>query len=135
MIKIFSRLCVCVAVLGFATGTPVEAADWVSVIQVGNNVREIDTTSIAGTRPVFTYVTRHVFGNLSEYRLAKRGIKYLVISSKSDCHRQTTARLAVDAYDENMSLVNKQTLVNQEETVVSPGSIEEAVLKYVCQLK
>ena len=111
-----------------------QAADWAPVIQVGDNVREIDTSSIVGTPPVFTYATRHVFGDL-EYRIGKRGIKYLVISSKADCRRQTTSRLAVDAYDENMSLVSKQAIQNPEETVVSPESIEEAVLKYVCQPK
>jgi hypothetical protein len=34
-----------------------------------------------------------------------------------------------------MSLVSKQALQNPEETVVSPESIEEAVLKYVCRPK
>lgn len=111
-----------------------QAADWAPVIQVGDNVREIDTSSIVGTPPVFAYATRHVFGDL-EYRIGKRGIKYLVISSKADCRRQTTSRLTVDAYDENMTLVSKQAINNPEETVVSPESIEEAVLKYVCQPK
>ncbi len=111
-----------------------QAADWAPVIQVGDNVREIDTSSIVGTPPVFAYATRHVFGDL-EYRIGKRGIKYLVISSKADCRRQTTSRLTVDAYDENMTLVSKQAIQNPEETVVSPESIEEAVLKYVCQPK
>jgi hypothetical protein len=112
-----------------------QAADWAPVIQVGDNVREIDTSSIVGTPPVFAYVTRHVFGDLNEYRIGKRGIKYLVISSKADCRRQTTSKLALDAYDENMLLVSKQALQNQEETIVSPDSIEEAVLKYVCRTK
>ena len=97
-------------------------------------MREIDTSSIVGTPPVFAYATRHVFGDL-EYRIGKRGIKYLVISSKADCRRQTTSRLTVDAYDENMSLVSKQTIQDPEETIVSPESIEEAVLKYVCKPK
>lgn len=112
-----------------------QAADWAQVIQVGDNVREIDTSSIVGTPPVFAYATRHVFGDLNEYRIGRRGIKYLVISSKADCRRQTTSRLTVEAYDENMSLVSKQAIQNPEETVVSPESIEEAVLKYVCQPK
>ena len=112
-----------------------QAADWAQVIQVGDNVREIDTSSIVGTPPVFAYATRHVFGDLNEYRIGRRGIKYLVISSKADCRRQTTSRLTVEAYDENMSLVSKQAIQNPEETVVSPESIEEAVLKYVCKPK
>lgn len=112
-----------------------QAADWAPVIQVGDNVREIDTSSIVGTSPVFAYVTRHVFGDLNEYRIGKRGIKYLVISSKADCRRQATSKLALDAYDENMLLVSKQALQNQEEVIVSPDSIEEAVLKYVCLTK
>jgi len=128
------RHCAGVVALGLVANFPVQAADWAPVIQVGDNVREIDTSSIVGTPPVFAYATRHVFGDL-EYRIGKRGIKYLVISSKADCQRQTTSRLTVDAYDENMSLVSKQAIQNPEETVVSPESIEEAVLKYVCQPK
>jgi len=128
------RLCTVVAALGFAVTFSAQAADWAPVIQVGDNVREIDTSSIVGTPPIFAYATRHVFGDL-EYRIGKRGIKYLVISSKADCRRQTTSRLAVDAYDETMTLVSKQAIQNPEETVVSPESIEEAVLKYVCQRK
>lgn len=111
-----------------------QAAEWTKVIQVGDIVREIDPSSIIGTPPVFNYATRHVFGDL-EYRIGRRGIKYLVISSKADCQRQTTSRLAVDAYDENMTLVSKQAIQNPEETIVSPESIEEAVLKYVCRPK
>jgi hypothetical protein len=122
------------AIFSLAVIFSAQAADWAPVIQIGDNVREIDTSSIVGTPPVFAYATRHVFGDL-EYRIGKRGIKYLVISSKSDCQRQTTSRLAVDAYDENMLLVSKQAIQNPEETVVSPESIEEAVLKYVCQPK
>ncbi|BAN35386.1 hypothetical protein SCD_n01565 [Sulfuricella denitrificans skB26] len=123
-----------VAVLGMAAAFSAQAVDWAPVTQVGDSVREIDPSSIVGTAPVFTYTTRHVFGDL-EYRVGRRGIKYLVISSKSDCRRQTTSRLTVDAYDENMSLVSKQTIQNPEETLVSPDSIEEAVLKFVCQPK
>lgn len=111
-----------------------QAADWAPVTQIGSDLREIDTSSIVGTLPVIAYITRHVFGDL-EYRIGKRGIKYLVISSRADCRRQTTSRLTVDAYDENMSLVSKQAIQNPEEAVVSPESIEEAVLKYVCQPK
>ncbi|MDO9068011.1 MAG: hypothetical protein Q7W05_06105 [Deltaproteobacteria bacterium] len=123
------------AVSSFAVIFSAQATDWAPVIQIGDNVREIDTSSIVGTPPVFAYATRHVFGDLNEYRIGKRGIKYLVISSKADCRRQTTSRLTVDAYDENMSLVSKQAIQNPEETVVSPESIEEAVLKYVCRPK
>jgi len=122
------------AIFSLAIIFSAQATDWAPVIQVGDNVREIHTSSIVGTPPVFTYATRHVFGDL-EYRIGKRGIKYLVISSKADCRGQTTSRLAVDAYDETMSLVSKQAIQNPEETVVSPESIEEAVLKYVCQPK
>lgn len=124
-----------VAALGFTTSIPVQAADWTQVIQVGNDAREIDPASITGAQPIYTYVTRHVFGDLDEYRIGKRNIKYLIISSKADCKRRTTARLTVDAYDENMSLVSKQTLPNQEEITVSPESIEETVLNYVCKSK
>lgn len=126
--------CASVAVFSLAVIFSAQAVDWAPVIQIGSDVREIDTSSIVGMPPVFTYATRHVFGDL-EYRIGKRGIKYLVISSKADCQRQTTSRLTVDAYDENMSLVSKQAIQNPEETVVFPESIEEAVLKYVCRTK
>lgn len=126
--------CAATVVFSQAVIFSAQAADWAPVIQIGSDVREIDTSSIVGALPSFAYVTRHVFGDL-EYRIGKRGIKYLVISSKADCQRQTTSRLTVDAYDENMSLVSKQAIQNPEETVVSPESIEEAVLKYVCQKK
>jgi len=122
------------AIFSLAVIFSAQAADWAPVIQIGDNVREIDTSSIVGTPPVFAYATRHVFGDL-EYRIGKRGIKYLVISSKADCQRLTTSRLTVDAYDEKMTLISKQAIQNPEETVVSPESIEEAVLKYVCQPK
>ena len=128
-----SRHCAGVVALGLATVFSAQAAEWAPVIQVGDNVREIDTASIVGTPPVFAYATRHVFGDLKEYRIGKRGIKYLVISSKADCLRRTTSRLTVDAYDESMALISKQVIQNPEETVVSPESIEEAVLKHVCQ--
>lgn len=127
--------CAFVTALGFTTCIPALAADWTQVIQVGSDAREIDPASIAGTRPIYTYVTRHVFGDLDEYRIGKRNIKYLIISSKADCKHRTTARLTVDAYDENMSLISKQTLPDQEEIKVSPESIEEAVLNYVCKSK
>lgn len=126
--------CAAAAVFSLAVIFSAQAADWAPVIQVGSDVREIDTSSIVGTPPVFAYATRHVFGDL-EYRVGKRGIKYLVISSKADCRRQATSRLMVDAYDESMSLVSKQAIQNPEESMVSPDSIEEAVLKYVCQPK
>lgn len=110
-----------------------QAADWESLTQVGGHAREIDKASIAGQAPAFTYTTRHVFGSLDEYRIGKRGVKYLVISGKANCQLRTTARLAVDAYDENMALISKQVIQNPEESVVSADSIDELTLKYVCQ--
>lgn len=127
--------CVAAAVLGLAAAFSVQAAEWVPVIQVGDNVREIDRSSIAGTLPVVTYTARHVFGDLNEYRVGRRGIKYLLIMGKADCSRRTTSRLEVDAYDENMSLVSKQVIHDPDETMVAPESIEEAVLKEVCNNK
>lgn len=111
---------------------PALAADWQPVTQVGGHAREIDKASISGQAPVFTYTSRHVFGDLEEYRIGKRGIKYLVISSRANCQLRTTARLAVDAYDENMALISKQPIQNPEDSPVLPDSIEEATLKIVC---
>lgn len=124
-----------VVVLGFAAAVSVQAADWESVIQVGDHVREIDKSSIKSSPPAVTYDTRHVFGDLDEYRIGKRGIKYLVIASKADCDKRTTSRLTVEARDEKMELINKQTILDPEDTVVSPDSIEESVLNYVCKPK
>lgn len=129
------RGCTAVAVLGFAAAIPAQAADWTPVIQVGAHVREIDPSSIKSTPPVVTYITRHVFGDLDEYRIGKRGIKYLVIASKADCDKRTTSKLTVEARDEKMDLVSKQTIQDPEVAVVSPDSIDEAVFNYVCKPK
>ena len=124
-----------IAAFSLVAVSSVQAADWVPVIEIGGHVREIDTSSIAGKPPVFTYATRHVFGDLDEYRIGRRGIKYLVIQGKADCSRQTTSRMSVDAYDENMSLVSKQAIQNPDEVTATPESIDEAVLKFVCKPK
>ncbi|HUW51526.1 MAG TPA: surface-adhesin E family protein [Sulfuricella sp.] len=124
-----------VAVLGFAAAISAQAANWESVIQIGDHVREIDTSSIKSSPPVVTYVTRHVFGNLDEYRIGKHGIKYLVIAGKADCNKRTTSKLTVEARGEKMELISKQTIQDPEDTVVSPDSIEESVLNYVCKPK
>lgn len=108
-------------------------ADWEPVIQIGDNVREIDKSSIVRTPPTATYLTRHVFASLDEYLVGRRGVKYLVIKGKADCDKRTTFRLAVDAYDEKMALISKQNILQPEETAVTPESIEEAVLNYVCK--
>lgn len=121
---------------GFAVllvAVPAQAADWQMLTQVGGHTREIDKSSITGQTPFFTYTTRHTFGDLDEYRIGKRGIKYLVISGKANCEQRTTARLVVDAYDENMALISKQVIQNPEESVVSADSIEELTLQYICQ--
>lgn len=123
------------AILGFAIIFPAAAADWVPVIQIGDNVREIDNASIAGTPPVITYTTRHVFGSPDEYLIARRSVKYLVITGRADCSKRTTSKLAIDAYDENMALVSKQVIQKPDEAVVAPDSVDEAVLKHVCQGK
>lgn len=124
-----------VVVLGFVAAIPAQAADWKPVIQVGEHVREIDMSSIKDTPPVVTYDMRHVFGDLDEYRIGKRGIKYLVITGKADCDKRTTAKLAVEARDENMALVSTQTIQYPDDVVVFPDSIEESVLNHVCKSK
>lgn len=118
-----------------AFAAPLLAADWQPVTQVGGHAREIDLSSITGQAPVFTYTSRHVFHDLEEYRIGKRGIKFLVISSRVNCQFRTTARLGVDAYDENMALISRQLIQGPEESAVSPDSIEEATLKIVCQAR
>lgn len=110
-----------------------QAANWETLTTVGGHTREIDKSSISGQAPEFTYATRHVFGDLDEYRIGKRGIKYLVISGKANCQLRTTSRLAVDAYDENMALISRQVIQNPEESVVSADSIEELTLDYLCK--
>lgn len=122
-------------ILGVVAAVPAQAANWVSVIQVGAHVREIDTSSIKSTPPVVTYVMRHVFGDAEEYNIGKHGIKYLVIAGKADCEKRTTSKLTVEARDEKMELINKQTIQDPDEPVVFPDSIEEAVFNYVCTPK
>lgn len=129
------RQCTTVVVLGLAVTCSAQAADWVSVIQLGNNVREIDKSSIAGTPPVITYATRHVFADVNEYLVGRRGVKYLVMTDRADCSKRTTSKLEVDAYDEKMALISKQMIQNPDAVVVTPESIEEAVLNYVCKSK
>lgn len=118
----------------FATAISAQAADWESVIQVGNHVREIDKSSIKSTPPVVTYVTRHVFDDLG-YRIGKVGIKYLVVAGKADCDKRTTSKLTVEARGEKMELISKQVMQDPENTVVSPDSIEESIFNYVCKPK
>lgn len=127
------RHCAVAVVLSLAATWPAQAANWVSVIQLGNNVREIDKSSISGTPPVISYTTRHVFADLNEYLVGRKGVKYLVIAEKADCRKRTTSRIEVDAYDENMVLISKQAIKNPDEIVVTSGGIDEAVLNYVCQ--
>lgn len=129
------RVRTAVAVVGFAAAISAQAADWVSVIQIGNHVREIDRSSIKSAPPVVSYISRHVFGDLDEYRIGKHGIKYLVITSRADCTKRTTSKLTVEARSEKMDLISKETIQNPEDTVVSPDSIEEAELNYVCKSK
>ena len=124
-----------VAFLGFAAAISAQAANWQSVIKIGDHVREIDTSSIKRSPPIVTYDTRHVFGDLEEYRIGKRGVKYLVIAGKADCGKRTTSKLSVEARDEKMVLISKQTIQDPENTLVSPDSIEESVLNYVCKPK
>ncbi|MCE5182830.1 MAG: hypothetical protein LLG15_13655 [Betaproteobacteria bacterium] len=129
------RTAVAVLVLGFATAISAQATDWEPVIQVGDHVREIDKSSIKSSSSVVTYVTRHAFGDVNDYHIGKHGIKYLVIAGKADCDKRTTSKLTVEARNEKMELISKQTIQDPEDTAVSPDSIEESVFNYVCKSK
>jgi hypothetical protein len=111
------------------------AGEWVVVSRVGENVREIDASSIARRGNVVSFTARNVFEEKGGYRVGRRDVKYLVIPSRIDCGKRTIATLGTEAYDEGMALITKSDIPNAEEAPISRDSVDERMFDYVCKGK
>lgn len=108
------------------------AAEWVPVSQISNNVREIDKASIKGTKPVLTFTSRHVVADAGEYRVGRNNVKYLVMEQRVDCTKRTVAVLSSEAQRDDGSSISKQILSGQDDNAVLAGSVDEDILKFIC---
>lgn len=109
-----------------------QAAEWVQVSQISQNVREVDKTSIQGTRPLLTFSSRHVIEDAAEFKVGRNSVKYLVMQQQVDCAKRTTVMLSTEAQRADMSTISKQKLIAQEAVPVLKDSVDEDVLKFVC---
>jgi len=108
------------------------AAEWVPIKQGEDTVREVDQGSIMRIGTMVSFTSRYTFGSLTEYQVGRRGAKYLQITSRVNCKKHTIAKLATEAYDENMALISKQSIQQAQDAAVAAGSIDELMLGYVC---
>lgn len=108
------------------------AAEWSPIKVEDHTVREVDMTSMMRNGPVVTFVARHTFGNLNEYKVGRREAKYLQINYRANCATRTQAQLATEAYSEKMDLISKQQISQPQDLPVTTGSIDEAALNFVC---
>lgn len=108
------------------------AAEWVQVSQISQNVREVDKTSIQGTRPLLNFTSRHVIEDAAEFTVGRNSVKYLVMQQRVDCAKRTTLMLSTEAQRADMSTISKQKLMAQEAVPVLKDSVDEDVLKFVC---
>jgi hypothetical protein len=113
-------------------GTGVQAADWVLVSQISNNVREVDKSSIRGQKPLLEFISRHVIDDADEMKVGRQSVKYLVMEQRIDCEKRTILLASSEAQGANGVTIAKQRLFAQEATAVLDGSVDEDVLKYVC---
>ncbi|MDP1896380.1 MAG: hypothetical protein Q8K43_00680 [Sulfurimicrobium sp.] len=111
------------------------AAEWAPIKQEDHTVREIDTASIKKNGPLVTFTARHTFVDRNEYKVSRKDAQYLLIHSRANCGFRTLAQLATEAYDEKMVLISKQRIQLPQDLPVTPGSIDEAALKFVCAAK
>lgn len=109
-----------------------QAAEWVQVSQISQNVREVDKTSIQGTRPLLTFTSRHVIEDAAEFKVGRNSVKYLLMQQQVDCAKRATVMLSTEAQRADMSTISKQKLMAQEAVPVLKGSVDEDVLKFVC---
>lgn len=109
-----------------------QAAEWSPIEMEGNTVREVDMDSITRNGPVVLFSARHTFGDSNEYRVERRAVKYLLIRNRANCSSRTLAQLATEAYDEKMAQVGKQKIQLAQDLPVTPGSIDEATLNFIC---
>jgi len=108
------------------------ASEWVQVSQISLNVREVDKTSIHGTRPLLNFTSRHVIEDAAEFTVGRNSVKYLVMQQRVDCAKRTTLMLSTEAQRADMSTISKQQLMAQEAVPVLKDSVDEDVLKFVC---
>ena len=120
------------AILLLGGVTVVQAAEWVPVSQISANVREVDKSSIRGTKPILSFTSRHVIDDDKELSLGRNPVKYLVMEQRVDCARRTTLTLTSEAQRADGSTISKQRLLAQEAVGVLAGSVDEDVLKFVC---
>lgn len=111
------------------------AEEWVPIKQDEATVREVDRDSVVRNGAVVTFTARHTFGNVQEYKVGRRGAKYLLFSSRINCADRTVAQLSTEARDENMATISQQRIALPLDTPVSKGSIDEGVLETVCAMK
>lgn len=121
-----------IAVLGLIFAGHVMAAEWEPIKQGEDTVREIDMSSIEKKGAVLTFIARHTFAGKSEFKVGRREVKYLLITSRVNCGARTLAQLATEAYDEKMALISKQNIQQSQDNPVTPGSIDEGALNHVC---
>lgn len=126
------RYCAGVVVLGFAANFPVQAAEWAQASQISDNFREVDKSSIKGTRLQMSFTSRHVINDANELKIGRQVVKYLVMEQRVDCAKRTTVVLSSEAQRADMSVISRQKLVSQEESPVLEGSVDEDILKFVC---
>lgn len=127
-----SKLTLLAVFVSVMFSTQVLAAAWVPIEQGEDTVREIDTSSIKKTGSLVEFVARHTFVDKDEYMVGRREVKYLLITSLANCDARTLAQSAIAAYDENMDLISKQEVQLPPDNVVTPDSIDESALNYVC---
>lgn len=111
------------------------AEEWMPIRQDEATVREVDRDSIVRNGAVVTFSARHTFGNVQEYKVGRRGAKYLLFSSRINCAERTVAQLATEAKDENMLTISQQKIHAPQDDPVSKGSIDELVLEKLCAPK
>ncbi len=124
------RLFIAVLLIGF--GSFAHAAEWVQVSQIGNNVREVDVSSIRGGKPVLNFTSRHVIDDTGEFNIGRNAVKYLVMEQQADCDKRSTLMLSSEAQRADGSMISKQSLVAEKPNAVLQGSVDEDILKFVC---
>ena len=127
-----SKLILISMVLGMMYGAHVLAAEWLPIKRGEGTVREIDANSIRRNDQLVEFVVRHTFVDKNEYLVGRREVKYLLITSRANCEFRTLAKLSIAAYDEKMNLISNQQIQESQGSTVTPESIDENMLNYIC---
>ncbi len=124
-----------VMLAGALFGSQALAAEWAPIKVGDDTVREVDTASIKKNGPLVAFTARHTFVDRNEYKVGRRSAEYLLIHSRANCGFRTLAQLATEAYDEKTLQISKQQIQLPQDLPVTPGSIDERVLNFVCAVK